>query len=72
MEKEKQEIEQKERKAEDKSVRKEKEFSRSISVPGKEKEPLSRTYSAPSKSVTEVVRMSLNIACVHLFLTVKH
>ncbi|XP_052089080.1 protein phosphatase 1 regulatory subunit 12A-like isoform X4 [Mytilus californianus] len=52
--KEKQETEQTERKPDEKSVRKDKEFSRSNSVPAKEKEPLSRTYSAPNKSTTEV------------------
>ncbi|VDI65977.1 protein phosphatase 1 regulatory subunit 12A [Mytilus galloprovincialis] len=51
--KEKQETEQTERKPDEKSVRKDKEFNRSNSVPAKEKEPLSRTYSAPNKP-TEV------------------
>ncbi|XP_071133899.1 protein phosphatase 1 regulatory subunit 12A-like isoform X22 [Mytilus edulis] len=51
--KEKQETEQTERKPDEKSVRKDKDFNRSNSVPAKEKEPLSRTYSAPNKP-TEV------------------
>ena len=53
--KEKQDTEQIERKSDEKSsVKKDKEFSRSVSVPGKEKEPLSRSLSAPAKPATEI------------------
>ncbi|VDI65981.1 protein phosphatase 1 regulatory subunit 12A [Mytilus galloprovincialis] len=55
--KEKQETEQTERKPDEKSVRKDKEFNRSNSVPAKEKEPLSRTYSAPNKPTEDKVQL---------------
>ncbi|XP_071133890.1 protein phosphatase 1 regulatory subunit 12A-like isoform X14 [Mytilus edulis] len=55
--KEKQETEQTERKPDEKSVRKDKDFNRSNSVPAKEKEPLSRTYSAPNKPTEDKVQL---------------